>query len=66
MAVLNAPVGWWFAWRAAQHGKDEALRYFNTFVERYPVPAPAECADQAAIEAVARLSAIWEGIDACR
>jgi hypothetical protein len=37
-AVLNAPVGWWFAWRKAQHGKDEALRYFNTFVEGYPVP----------------------------
>jgi hypothetical protein len=39
-AVLNAPVGWWFAWRKAQHGKDEALRYFNTFVEDYPVPPP--------------------------
>ncbi len=36
--VLNAPVGWWYAWRKAQHGKDEALRYFNTFVEDYPVP----------------------------
>jgi hypothetical protein len=30
LAVLNSPVGWWFAWRKAQHGKDEALRYFNT------------------------------------
>jgi hypothetical protein len=36
-AVLNAPIGWWFAWRKAQHGKDEALRYFNTFVEEYPI-----------------------------
>jgi hypothetical protein len=36
-AVLNAPVGWWFAWRNAQHGKDEALRYFNTFLDEYPI-----------------------------
>lgn len=36
--VLNAPIGWWLAWRRAQHGKDEALRYFNTFMETYPVP----------------------------
>jgi hypothetical protein len=38
-SVLNAPIGWWFAWRRAQHGKDEALRYFTSFVETYPVPA---------------------------
>jgi hypothetical protein len=38
VGALNAPVGWWFAWRRAQHGKDEALRYFNTFMERYPLP----------------------------
>lgn len=37
-AVLNTPIGWWQSWRGAQHGKDEALRYFNTFVESYPVP----------------------------
>ncbi len=33
VACLNAAVGWWFSWRKAQHAKDEALRYFNTFVE---------------------------------
>jgi len=38
LACLNAPIGWWFAWRRAQHGKDEALRYFNTFVDVYPLP----------------------------
>jgi hypothetical protein len=38
VSVLNAPVGWALAWRKAQHGKDEALRYFNTFLESYPVP----------------------------
>lgn len=40
-ASLNAPVGWWFAWRKAQHGKDEALRFFTSFMETYPV-APLE------------------------
>jgi hypothetical protein len=36
--VLNAPVGWWYSWRKAQHGKDEALRYFTSYVENYPMP----------------------------
>ena len=39
LAVLNSPVGWWLSWRGAQHGKDDALRYFNTFLENYPIPA---------------------------
>lgn len=34
---MNSPLGWWFAWRGAQHGKDEALRYFSTFMERFPI-----------------------------
>lgn len=38
-AVLNSPIGWWFSWRTAQHAKDEALRYFNTFIEEYPMPS---------------------------
>lgn len=42
--TLNAPIGWWFAWRRAQHGKDEALRYFTSFVEDYPVPASRDVA----------------------
>lgn len=54
VAVLNAPVGWWYAWRRAQHAKDEALRYFNTFVEEYPIP-PAPNFDVAGI--VSTLSA---------
>lgn len=44
MAVMNSPVGWWYAWRKAQHGKDEALRYFTEFVETFPIPSPT--ADQ--------------------
>jgi hypothetical protein len=56
-ATLNAPVGWWYAWRRAQHGKDEALRYFSSFVESYPIPVPI-IADRALVEdAVHRLTA---------
>ena len=42
VACLNAPIGWWFAWRGAQHAKDEALRYFNTFMDTYPIPRPPD------------------------
>ncbi len=38
LSVLNSPIGWAYAWRNAQHGKDEALRYFTTFVENFPIP----------------------------
>jgi hypothetical protein len=44
--VLNAPIGWWYSWRRAQHGKDEALRYFTSFVEDYPVPVIRDVADE--------------------
>jgi hypothetical protein len=50
----------WFAWRAAQHGKDEALRYFGTFVESYPIPKPLHGNDEFASETVSRLSVIRE------
>ena len=40
LTVLNSPIGWWYAWRHAQHGKDEALRYFTAFMESFPVPRP--------------------------
>lgn len=36
-AVLNSPVSWWFSWRAAQHGKDEALRMLGAFIEPFPL-----------------------------
>ena len=35
--TLNSPVSWWYAWRKAQHGKDEALRYFTDFIGDFPV-----------------------------
>ncbi len=40
LAVANAPVTWWFAWRKALHGKDEALRFIKDFVRTLPVPTP--------------------------
>jgi hypothetical protein len=58
LSVLDAPVGWWFAWRSAQHGKDEALRYFTSFMESYPVPRPIEEAAEACRNAVGRLTEI--------
>ena len=58
LAVLNAPIGWWFAWRKAQHAKDEALRYFNTFVERFPIPRPTDEQREACEAAVSRLITI--------
>jgi hypothetical protein len=58
MAVLNSPIGWWYAWRKAQHGKDEALRYFTDFVEAFPIPRPSD-EQRATIElAVRRLIAL--------
>lgn len=38
-AVLNSGAAWWYSWRRAQRGKDDALRYFNTYVETFPIPA---------------------------
>ena len=45
LAVLNSSLVWWFSWRAAQHGKDDALRLFNTYMESFPVAAPGPSAD---------------------
>ena len=33
VAALNAPIAWWYAWRNAQHGKDEALRFAREAAE---------------------------------
>src|SRR5262249_39476633 len=54
--VLNAPIGWWFAWRRAQHGKDEALRYFNTFLEDYPIPPKPHADIAKAVDTLEKLT----------
>ncbi|HET6574990.1 MAG TPA: hypothetical protein VFG68_15395, partial [Fimbriiglobus sp.] len=58
LAVLNAPVSWWFAWRTAQHGKDEALRLFTEYLNSFPIPKPTEDARESAVTAVHRLREI--------
>jgi SAM-dependent methyltransferase len=51
-SIMNSAVGYWFAWRAAQHGKDEALRYFNPLVEAFPIPATPDAFQADAVVAL--------------
>ncbi len=55
LAAANAPVTWWFAWRRAVHGKDEALRFIKEFVRDLPIPRPTPEQRQAADVTVRRL-----------
>jgi methylase of polypeptide subunit release factors len=55
LAAANAPITWWFAWRRAVHGKDEALRFIKVFVQDLPIPRPTPNQKQAAEVAVRRL-----------
>ena len=64
LAVLNAPVAWWFSWREAQHGKDEALRYMTPFMEMFPVPAADDAVRAEATRAVERLEQVAAGREA--
>ena len=57
LAVLNSSVAWWFSWRTAVHGKDEALRFFTVFVEEFPIPKPNDHQQAAAEELTAKLLA---------
>jgi hypothetical protein len=56
--VLNSPLLWWYCWREAVHGKDEALRFFAEFVERLPIAAPSDTTRAEVEPAVARLIAL--------
>ncbi len=38
LCVLNSPLIWWWSWRKAVHGKDEALRFIKEFVLTLPIP----------------------------
>jgi len=58
LAVLNSPIGWWFSWRSAAHGKDDALRFFNTFVEGFPVVTPEQPAREQGSELVELVTAL--------
>lgn len=59
-ASLNSPIGWWYAWRKAQHGKDEALRFFTSFMETYPVAPLTPTARNEVASLVERSSALVE------
>jgi len=39
---MNSPVSWWYAWRTAVRGKDEALRFIKEFVVTFPIASPAD------------------------
>jgi SAM-dependent methyltransferase len=55
-SILNSPLLWWYSWRNAIHGKDEALRLFSTYVESIPIPVPNEEARSLSNEIVELLS----------
>ena len=58
VAALNSPISWWFAWRTAQHGKDEALRFFTEYLNAFPIPRPTDEQREAAVADVGRLRAL--------
>lgn len=58
LAVLNSPVAWWYSWRTAQHGKDDALRFFKPFVERFPMPRSTDQRAETCRSAVRRCGEI--------
>jgi hypothetical protein len=49
---------WWFAWRNAVHGKDEALRFIREFVQELPICPPTDSQHNVACKATARLICI--------
>lgn len=55
LAAANSPVSWWYAWRNAMHGKDEALRFIKDFVQGFPIPPPTDEQREAATNKVGRL-----------
>jgi len=48
LAVLNAPLIWWYSWRTAQHAKDEALRFFSPFVQAISIAIPTDAQKESA------------------
>ena len=55
LAVANSPINWWYSWRNAVHGKDEALRFIKEYVKTIPIPSPTNAQREAAKTAVERL-----------
>ncbi len=55
LAAMNSPLLWAFMWRNAQHGKDEALRLFNSFTESLPIAEPIPAIRREVEERVTRV-----------
>lgn len=55
LGVVNSPITWWFAWRTAVHGKDEALRFIGEYVQELPIPRPTSKQQQETEICVGRL-----------
>jgi hypothetical protein len=58
LAAMNSPLMWWFSWRNAMHGKDEALRFLREFVQEVPIGHPADSQRTLACDAVCHLTDI--------
>ena len=66
LAATNAPITWWYSWRTAMHGKDEALRFLKDYVQIMPIPKPTDKQRSAALPMVTRLIEITEAHHAMR
>lgn len=66
LAVVNSPVCWWYAWRNAMHGKDEALRFIKEFVRDFPIPPPSEETRTAAEDSTHKLIEITSRMHSTR
>ena len=55
LAVANSPISWWYSWRSAVHGKDEALRFIGEYVPDMPIPRPTDEQRDSAETVVRRL-----------
>lgn len=60
LAVANSPLNWWFSWRSAVHGKDEALRFIKDYVQTLPIPQPTSEQQSKAYRIVQELIEITE------
>lgn len=60
LAVANSPVSWWYSWRNAMHGKDEALRFIKDYVQTLPIAIPTQEQRIVSGTSIARLIAIAE------
>jgi hypothetical protein len=66
LAATNAPISWWYAWREAIHGKDEALRFIKDFVRDFPVPSPSQSQRDSSEKVVRELIAVSRALQATR